>query len=92
MIVTLEPVHESMFMSKFYKKAYQFFLCSSEILAELPQVWDNFPFPSQSSDVQGNWKKGNIALIFKKSKKEDPGNNQPVCRSSVPGKVMGQIS
>ena len=28
----------------------------------------------QSGEVPGDWKKGNIALIFKKGRKEDPGN------------------
>ena len=28
----------------------------------------------QSGEVPGGWKKGNIAPIFKKGRKEDPGN------------------
>jgi len=28
----------------------------------------------QSGEVSGDWKKGNIAPIFKERRKEDPGN------------------
>ncbi|KFP99768.1 hypothetical protein N330_01323, partial [Leptosomus discolor] len=45
----------------------------------------------QSGEVPGDWKKGNIAPIFKKGRKEEPGNYQAASLPSVPGKVTEQI-
>ena len=45
----------------------------------------------QSGEALGDWKKGNIAPIFKKGRKEEPGNYQPISLTSVPEKIMTLI-
>jgi len=47
--------------------------------------------PGEQVEVSEDWRKATVTPIFKKSKKEDPGNDRPVSLTSIPGKVMEQL-
>ncbi|KAJ7408123.1 rna-directed dna polymerase from mobile element jockey-like [Pitangus sulphuratus] len=50
-----------------------------------------FKWSWESREVPAEWKLVNIVLIFKKAKKEEPGNYRPLSLTSVPGKIMEKI-
>lgn len=42
-------------------------------------------------EVPKHWKKANAIPVFRKGKKEDPGNYKPNTLTSIPGKVVEQL-
>jgi len=45
----------------------------------------------RTGEVPEDWRKAIVTLVFKKGRKEDPGNHRPVSLTSIPGKVMEQL-
>ncbi|PKU35644.1 rna-directed dna polymerase from mobile element jockey- hypothetical protein [Limosa lapponica baueri] len=42
-------------------------------------------------EVPEDWRKANVTPVFKKDKKEDPGNYRLISLTSIPGKVMEEL-
>ena len=45
-----------------------------------------------TGEVPEDWSLANVAPIYRKGRKEDPGNYRPVSLTLVPGKVMEQLT
>ena len=61
----------------------------AEVIAELLSVI--FERSWKIKAVPEDWRIANVTPVFKKGKKEDPGNFRPVSLTSVPGKVVEQL-
>ncbi|RMC13008.1 hypothetical protein DUI87_10537 [Hirundo rustica rustica] len=44
-----------------------------------------------TGEVPGDWKLANVTPVYKKGRKEDPGNYRPVSLTSVPGKAVDVV-
>ncbi|PKU35648.1 rna-directed dna polymerase from mobile element jockey- hypothetical protein [Limosa lapponica baueri] len=66
------------------------------VLRELAEVIDGplsiiFERSWRTGEVPEDWRKANVIPVFKKGKKEDPGNYRLVSLTSIPGKMMERL-
>jgi len=45
----------------------------------------------RTREVPEDWRKASVTPVFKKGKKEDPGNYRPVSLTSIPGKMVEKL-
>ena len=45
----------------------------------------------EMGEMQDDWRRAHVVPIFKKGKKEEPGNYRPISLTSIPGKVLEEI-
>ncbi|PKU29730.1 rna-directed dna polymerase from mobile element jockey-like [Limosa lapponica baueri] len=50
-----------------------------------------FERSQRTGEVPEDWREANVTPVFKKGKKENPGNYRPVRFTSIPGKIMEQL-
>jgi len=48
-------------------------------------------FERWHSEVSEDWREASVTPLFKKGRKEDPGNYRPVSLTSILGKMMEQL-
>jgi len=61
----------------------------ADVIAEALSII--FERSRRTGKVSEDWRKANVTPIFKKGKKEDPGNYRPVSLNFILGKVMEQL-
>ncbi|GAB0178098.1 mitochondrial enolase superfamily member 1 [Grus japonensis] len=61
----------------------------ADVIAKLLSI--AFERSWRTGEVPEDWRKASVTPVFKKGKKDDPGNYRPVSLTSIPGKVMEQL-
>ena len=46
----------------------------------------------KTGEVPEDWRKASVTPVFRKGKKEDPGNYRPLSLTSIPRKAMEQLT